>query len=165
MTRKRLAGIHTRQRAADAAYSAEFNRLTYSELGRRARSATAECGGVIVDATFRHRADRQAFAEAFGDAAPVLFVECHAPARVPAERAAQHERQPARISDASLSVVCARAPPGTHSMSSRRRHTSRFAATAPPRRSLTISEHCSIGGWASSQHRGSRTCPKAQQSR
>ena len=105
VTRKRLGGIHPRQRAADAAYSAEFNRLTYSELGRRARSATAACGGVIVDATFRHRADRQAFAEAFGDAAPVLFVECHAPARVLAERAAQRERQPARISDASLSVV------------------------------------------------------------
>lgn len=98
-------GIHPRQRAADSAYSAEFNRLTYSELGRRARSATAACGGVIVDATFRHRADRQAFAEAFGDAAPVLFVECHAPARVLAERAAQRERQPARISDASLSAV------------------------------------------------------------
>ena len=65
VTRKRLGGIHPRQRAADAAYSAEFNRLTYSELGRRARSATAACGGVIVDATFRHRADRQAFAEAF----------------------------------------------------------------------------------------------------
>jgi len=105
VTRKRLAGIRPRQRAADAAYSAEFNRLTYSELGRRARSATAACGGAIVDATFRHRADRQAFAEAFGDAAPVLFVECHAPARVLAERAAQRERQPARISDASLSVV------------------------------------------------------------
>ena len=105
VTRKRLAGIHPRQRATAAAYRAEFNRLTYSELGRRARSATAACGGVIVDATFRHRADRQAFAEAFGDAAPVLFVECHAPARVLAQRAAQRERQPARISDASLSVV------------------------------------------------------------
>ena len=105
VTRKRLAGIHPRQRATAAAYRAEFNRLTYSELGRRARSATAACGGVIVDATFRHCADRQAFAEAFGDAAPVLFVECHAPARVLAERAAQRERQPARISDASLSVV------------------------------------------------------------
>ena len=105
VTRKRLAGIHPRQRAADAAYSAEFNRLTYSELGRRARSATAACGGVIVDATFRHRAHRQAFAEAFGDAAPVLFAECHAPARVLAERAAQREAPPARISDASLAVV------------------------------------------------------------
>ena len=37
VTRKRLAGIRPRQRAADAVYSAEFNRLTYSELGRRAR--------------------------------------------------------------------------------------------------------------------------------
>jgi uncharacterized protein len=105
LTRKRLAGIHPRQRAAATAYSAECNRLTYSELGRRARSATAVCGGVIVDATFRHRADRQAFVAAFADAAPVLFVECRAPARVLAERAAQRERQPAGISDASPSVV------------------------------------------------------------
>ena len=165
VTRKRLAGIHPRQRAADAAYGAEFNRLTYSELGRRARSATAAHGCVIVDATFRHRADRQAFAEAFGDAAPVLFVECHAPARVLAERVAQRQRQPARISDAFRSVVLRESSAWDPLESCRRRHTSRFAATAPPRRSLRISEHCSIGGWAGSQHRGSRRCPKALQAR
>ena len=89
-------------------YSAEFNRLTYAELGRRAARATAACGGALVDATFRHRADRDAFADAFGDAAPLLFVECRAPARVLAQRAAQRDRQPTRVSDASLSVVAAR---------------------------------------------------------
>ena len=65
-----------------AAYSADFNRLTYAELGRRAAREIAACGGALVDATFRHRADRDAFADAFGDAAPLLFVECRAPARV-----------------------------------------------------------------------------------
>ena len=39
------------------------------------------------------------------DAAPLLFVECRAPARVLAERAARRDRQPARVSDASLSIV------------------------------------------------------------
>jgi len=39
------------------------------------------------------------------DAAPLLFVECRAPARVLAERAALRDRQPRRVSDASLSVV------------------------------------------------------------
>ena len=105
VTRKRLAGIGLRQRASDAAYSAEFNRLTYAELGHHAAKETAACGGALVDATFRHRADRDAFAEAFGDAAPLLFVESRAPVRVRAERASRRDRQPRRVSDASLSVV------------------------------------------------------------
>jgi uncharacterized protein len=105
VTRKRLAGIRSHQRAPSAAYSAEFNRRTYAELGRRAARATAVCGGALVDATLRHRADRDAFVEPFADAAPLLFVECHAPTHVLAERAAQRDRQPGRVSDASLSVV------------------------------------------------------------
>jgi aminoglycoside phosphotransferase family enzyme/predicted kinase len=105
VTRKRLAGIRSHRRAPSATYSADFNRLTYAELGRRAAREAAACGGALVDATFRHRADRDAFAEAFGDAAPLLFVECRAPARVLAERAALRDRQPRRVSDASLSVV------------------------------------------------------------
>ena len=105
VTRKRLAGIRPQQRAGAAAYSAELNRLTYAELGRRAAKEAAALGGAIVDATFRHRADRAAFADAFADAAPVLFVECRAPVHVLAERAARRDRQPRRVSDASLSVV------------------------------------------------------------
>jgi aminoglycoside phosphotransferase family enzyme/predicted kinase len=105
VTRKRLAGVGRWQRAGGATYGAEFNRLTYVELGRRARDATATLGGAVVDATFRHRADRQAFAAAFDDAAPLLFVECRAPTPVLAERAARRDRQARRISDASLAVV------------------------------------------------------------
>ena len=105
VTRKRLAGITPQRRAGSAVYSADFNRMTYAELGRRAARETGACGGALVDATFRHRADRDAFADAFGDAAPLLFVECRAPARVLAERAAHRDRQPVRVSDASLSVV------------------------------------------------------------
>ena len=105
VTRKRLARIRPHQRAPSAVYGADFNRLTYAELGRRAARETAACGGALVDGTFRHRADRDAFAEAFGDATPLLFVECRAPARVLAERAALRDRQPRRVSDASLSVV------------------------------------------------------------
>jgi len=105
VTRKRLAGLSPGQRAGDAVYRAQFSRLTYAELARRAAKETAACGGAIVDATFRHRADREAFASAFADAAPLLFVECRAPRHVLAERAARRDRQPARVSDASLSVV------------------------------------------------------------
>jgi uncharacterized protein len=105
VTRKRLAGIRSHQRALSGVYSADFNRLTYAELGRSAARETAACGGALVDATFRHRADRDAFAQAFENAAPLLFVECRAPARVLAERAGLRDRQPRRVSDASLSVV------------------------------------------------------------
>ena len=105
LTRKRLARIRPHQRAASAVYTPEFNLLTYAELGRRAARGITACGGAVVDATFRHRADRDAFADGFGDAAPVLFVECRAPARVLAERAAHRDREPRRVSDASLSVV------------------------------------------------------------
>ena len=105
LTRKRLAGIRPQQRAGDAAYSAAFNRLTYAELGRRAAREASSRGGAVVDATFRHRPDRESFADAFADAAPLLFVECRAPARVLAQRAAQREIRPGRVSDASLSVV------------------------------------------------------------
>jgi aminoglycoside phosphotransferase family enzyme/predicted kinase len=102
--RKQLGG-NARRRDREALYSGEFNRLTYAELGRRAAQQTAALGGAIVDATFRHRADRGAFADAFADAAPVLFVECRAPVTVLAARAAKRDRQPRRVSDASLSVV------------------------------------------------------------
>ena len=105
VTRKRLAGISPEQRAGGAAYSAEFNRRTYAELGRRAATEAATGAGALVDATFRHRADRDAFAEAFAGAAPALFVECVAPVRVLAERAVRRDRQPRRVSDATLAVV------------------------------------------------------------
>ena len=105
LTRKHLAGISPLQRGGDSAYSAEFNRLTYAELGRLAARETSARGGALVDATFRHRTDRDTFTAAFADAAPLLFVECRAPARVLAERAAQRDIRPGRVSDASLPIV------------------------------------------------------------
>jgi len=105
ITRKRIAGIAPERRAPADVYSAELNALTYAELGRRAARQVAARGGVIVDATFRHRADRDAFASAFAGAAPLLFIECHAPAAVLAQRAAKRDREPGHVSDASLAVV------------------------------------------------------------
>jgi uncharacterized protein len=105
VTRKRLAGIGAHQRARLGFYSAEWGRLTYAELGHRAARETSSSGGAIVDATFRHRADRDAFQKAFEEAAPALYLECRAPARVLAQRAAQRDRDPTRVSDASLPVV------------------------------------------------------------
>jgi aminoglycoside phosphotransferase family enzyme/predicted kinase len=103
--RKRMAGVTPGERAPAAAYSAHWNRLTYAELGRRAAAAVRARGGALVDATFRHRSDREAFAAAFGNAAPVLFVECTAPTAVLAERAAHRGRRARAGSDATLEVV------------------------------------------------------------
>ena len=61
--------------------------------------------GVILDATFRLRDDRVAFAEAVGSAAPIVFVECLAPPDVVAERAQDRERDPARISEATVEIA------------------------------------------------------------
>jgi hypothetical protein len=60
---------------------------------------------VLVDASFRHRTDRDAFSRELGAAAQLLFVECLAPAEVLARRARRRDRTPARASDASAEVV------------------------------------------------------------
>lgn len=105
VVRKRLAGILPTQRASSGAYTADFNRLTYGELGRLAAREASAHGGALVDATFRHRASRDAFGQAFAGVAPLLFVECQAPADTLAQRAAAREHRPDRVSDASLQVV------------------------------------------------------------
>jgi predicted kinase len=81
-------------------YSKDASLRTYRELGTRAAAAA---DGAIVDATFRRRADRRAFSDAFGGRA--LFVECTAPADVVAERATSRELDPARVSDATATVA------------------------------------------------------------
>ena len=105
LIRKRLADIEPSERGRPEHYSAAFNRATYSELGREAAAEVHAGRGAIVDATFRHRVDREAFAQAFGDAAPLLFVECRAPRAVLLSRARARERDAGRVSDATADVV------------------------------------------------------------
>ena len=105
LARKRLAGIEPRQAAPADIYSAEWNRRTYAELGRTAAREVSRRRGVIVDATFRRLADREAFVAAFGAPARALFVECRAPRAVLAQRASIRTRDPGRVSDADVSVA------------------------------------------------------------
>lgn len=105
VVRKRLVGVLPTQRAPTTAYAPDFNRMTYGELGRLAAREVSAHGGALVDATFRHRSDRDAFAQAFAGDAPLLFVECQAPAEMLARRAARRERRARQVSDASLEVV------------------------------------------------------------
>jgi uncharacterized protein len=108
LTRKRLAGIDPHRRGMPHLYSGDFSKLTYAELGARAAGEVRSRNGVIVDATFRSRADRDAFRQAFTKQAPLLFVECTAPLEVLARRAASRE-QAQHVSDASPTVVLAQA--------------------------------------------------------
>jgi uncharacterized protein len=97
--RKELLGIAPTERAPAAAYTPEVNRRTYSELGRRAAAAGEP---VIVDATFRYAADREAFGSAADGA---VWIECRAPAEVLARRAAARSQDPERVSDADAAIA------------------------------------------------------------
>ncbi|MEX2024247.1 MAG: AAA family ATPase [Thermoleophilaceae bacterium] len=105
VVRKELAGLAAHERADEREYSEEASLRTYRELGARAAAASS---GAIVDATFRRRADRAAFAEAYAereDARAPLFVECRAPAATVADRARARAADPSRASDATPAVA------------------------------------------------------------
>jgi predicted kinase len=103
--RKRLAHLEPTDRGRPEHYGADFNRATYANLGHEAAAEVHAGRGAIVDATFRRRTDRKSFAEAFGDAAPLLFVECRAPRAERLRRARARERSAGRVSDATEDVV------------------------------------------------------------
>jgi aminoglycoside phosphotransferase family enzyme/predicted kinase len=79
VTRKRLAGIAPTERGGAELYTHERTMETYRALGVAAAERMRSSGGVIVDATFHLRAERDAFRAGLGDSdvAP-LFVECTA---------------------------------------------------------------------------------------
>lgn len=104
VVRKELGGLAPHDRGTPSLYTPEVSARVYRELGRRS-AVLAGGHGVLVDATFRRRADRDAFREGWADAAPVTFVQCVAPAEVLRRRALARERDPVRISDAGIEVV------------------------------------------------------------
>lgn len=105
-TRKRLAGLQPTERAAPEHYSAEFSRRTYRALGDSAARELQRTGAVIVDATARRRADRDALRAGLDRIeAPLLFARCRAPASVVVDRARRREADPERVSDAGVDVV------------------------------------------------------------
>jgi aminoglycoside phosphotransferase family enzyme/predicted kinase len=67
VVRKRLAGVVATARAGEHVYSEEMSAHTYAELGRAAAAAAQTSEGAIVDATFRRRTDRDAFARGLGE--------------------------------------------------------------------------------------------------
>jgi aminoglycoside phosphotransferase family enzyme/predicted kinase len=105
VVRKGLAGLPPERPAPADAYSEEASLRTYGELGARAAAALPD-GGALVDATFRRRIDRDAFAAGYGRAGPApIFVECRAPAAVVVERADRRLRDPVHVSDATAAIA------------------------------------------------------------
>jgi predicted kinase len=103
VVRKRMAGPVPTERAPERVYAGSVTRDTYAELGREAAARAAD--GVIIGATFRRRADRDAFRARLGEGANVLFAECRAPAAVLLARARARARGVSRVSDAGPDVV------------------------------------------------------------
>jgi aminoglycoside phosphotransferase family enzyme/predicted kinase len=106
-TRKQLAGVEPTERAGPEHYSEEFSLRTYRALGEGAARALERHGGVIVDATGRRRADRDALRAGLGGgAALLLFAHCTADDAVLLARARERDQAGSeRLSDADLEVV------------------------------------------------------------
>lgn len=105
-TRKRLAGLgpgaHPNAAIDQGIYTEEINRRVYGTLSDTADRALARGRSVVLDATFRRVADREAvrsLAERQG--ARFLFVECVAPEGVVRERLRRRAIEPDPWSDAT----------------------------------------------------------------
>jgi hypothetical protein len=106
LVRKQLLGVAATARAPAGAYTSDVNSATYAALGAQAAERLAAGERVIVDATFRFRADRRSFAEALGsNARECLWIQCEAPVETLLRRAAARERDPERISDADAAIA------------------------------------------------------------
>lgn len=136
VVRKRLVGVEPTARAGDAAYAPALSARTYAALAHAALAAGA--GGAIVDATFRSRADREAFGAQLGEAADAaVYVELTAPAAILRERAERRLADPGRVSDATPEIALAQAaafeplaeiPPERHQLLRSDRSPERVAA-------------------------------------
>ncbi|HJV65750.1 MAG TPA: AAA family ATPase [Geomonas sp.] len=102
--RKQLAGpVASRGASAgyqEGIYAASFNQATYDQLFQAASEALGAGSGVVVDATFRRRSDRERFrrlAAELGVGFAVLETGC--PTRLIRERLEKRQQNPAELSD------------------------------------------------------------------
>jgi len=107
--RKQVAGLQPEARMPTAygtgIYSADFDRVTYEAMLRSARALLKSGRGVILDATFKRRADRQKVSAMSSEiGVPVLFVECTAPLAEIRKRLAAREQSLHEVSDANWGI-------------------------------------------------------------
>jgi hypothetical protein len=106
VTRKRLAGLDPTERGGAELYSRQRTIETYRELGRMAAHCLEGDRGVVVDATFQLREERDAFRAGLGDRPePLLFIECRASENVLLARIRERALEPDRVSDADAAVL------------------------------------------------------------
>jgi predicted kinase len=76
--RKTLFEIKERPEYGAGHYSEEANRLTYASMVQRGQEMLPQQGGVVLDSTFRRKADRaMARDKALNDGAEWRVIECH----------------------------------------------------------------------------------------
>jgi len=102
--RKHLAGVALTDHRADI-YTSEWNQVTYRRLLVLAGEELDAGRSVIVDATFRHDADRNNFLQMgkmAGAAVVVLYMDC--PADLARQRLEQRGRQGTAVSDGTWQI-------------------------------------------------------------
>jgi aminoglycoside phosphotransferase family enzyme/predicted kinase len=109
VVRKELAGLSPNHRPSEAEvswlYGAAQSERTYGALYERASKALATGRGVILDATFQRRADREiARSLASGQGVAHLIVECRASEEEVRTRLRQRERRGDDPSDADWNI-------------------------------------------------------------
>jgi hypothetical protein len=104
-TRKWLAGLAPTEQAAASVYTAAFSQRTFDEVFRRAAVVLQSGRGVVLDATFRHRALRRRAEElAERHRRPFLFVETTCDEATLRERLRRRAAGPS-VSDATESLL------------------------------------------------------------
>jgi uncharacterized protein len=107
--RKRIAGIDTNTPAAAAynqgIYTPEFTSRVYDSLAAEAGGELGAGHGVILDATFSKRGQRQLIiARAKAAAVEPLFIECRADNRTILQRLSRRAQDSKRVSDATEEI-------------------------------------------------------------
>ncbi|QWV95023.1 AAA family ATPase [Geomonas oryzisoli] len=106
LVRKELAGVApsgVEPSAAyrDGIYNEEMDQATYRALLSRAERSLAEHRGIVVDATFQRRSDRELFRQlAARLGRPFLIIETRCPQQVARERLERRRHDPTEVSDA-----------------------------------------------------------------
>lgn len=105
LVRKELAGVPTigapTGSGRESLYSEEMDRSTYAALLAQAQQSLSDGRGMVVDATFKRRADREPFCElARRLGVPFFLVETRCPEEVARERLEARQADPNQVSDA-----------------------------------------------------------------
>jgi len=104
-TRKALSEVDFAAARLRRAPAPNATDSAYRLLGQEAAELLRSDGGVIVDATFGQRHQREAFARGFGVEHPTIFCECRAPADVLQRRARARLADPRDAGEPAASIA------------------------------------------------------------